>query len=41
MFSCRICLTANRINETPGIDAINYFAVEAENYLMEKFGFLF
>lgn len=36
LFSCRVCLTANRINETPGIDAINYFAVEAENYIMKR-----
>lgn len=40
LFSCRVCLTANRINETPGIDAINYFAVEAENCIMKKFFFL-
>lgn len=36
LFSCRVCLTANRINETPGIDAIKYFAAEAENYIMKK-----
>lgn len=33
---CRVCLSANRINETPGTEAIKYFAVEAENYITGK-----
>lgn len=41
LFSCRVCLTANWINETPGIDAINYFAVETENYIMKRLFFFF